>query len=195
MSEMDRIGEAIMARVRAEADGIVADARSRAEETLARARADRDARLAAERSRMLEEARVEAARVLAQSAIAARQELLKAKTAVVEEIFDAARKSLALKPGTAAGLRGLVAEALATLGAEKVRVLASRREVPVVRALLEADRELAARVAEVRESDIGGGVIVEDVAGKRRIDNTYGTRLTMLRPSLLVEIGRELAGA
>jgi V/A-type H+-transporting ATPase subunit E len=192
---MDRIGEAIMTRVRAEADGIVAEARSRAGETLARARTDRDARLAAERARMLEEAKVEAARVLAQSAIAARQELLKAKTAVVEEIFDAARKSLASKPGTAAGLRGLVAEGVAALGAAKARVLASPREAPVVRELLKTDRELADRITEVAEAEGHGGVIVEDVEGRRRVDNTYGTRLTMLRPSLLVEIGRELAGA
>jgi len=34
--------------------------------------------------------------------------------------------------------------------------------------------------------------MVEDIAGKIRIDNTYDTRLEMLLPRLLPEIGKEL---
>jgi len=195
MSEMERISEAVLTKVRAEADGIVAEARARAAEALARAKAQADARIAEERSRMLEEAKVDAARVLAQSTIAARQELLKAKTAVVDEVFAAAAKSLTDGTGAAEGLRNLVSDGIDTLGLEKVRVIASQREACVVRELLKADQQLAGRVAEVKEGTHSGGVIAEDLEGRLRVDNTYETRLAMLRPTLLVEIGRELAGS
>ncbi len=195
MSEMERIADAVLAKVRTEADGILAEACARAEETVARAKTHADARAAEERSRMLEEAKVDAARVLAQSTIAARQELLKAKTAVIEEVLAGVAKSLADGTGASDGLRKLVCDGIDTLGLEKARIIASAREARVVRDLVKADNQLAGRVAEVKEGTHSGGVIVEDLDGRLRVDNTYGTRLAMLRPSLLVEIGRELAGS
>ncbi len=138
---------------------------------------------------------MEAARVLAQSTIQARLELLKAKTAIAEEVFAAAGTSLAATPGTAEGLRALIAEAVETLGLESVRVIVSSSEACVVRTVLEGDPELARRVTEMKDSSRSGGVIVEDPEGKLRVDNTYETRLAMLRPTLLVEIGRELLGS
>ena len=54
------------------------------------------------------------------------------------------------------------------------------------------DTKLAGRITEIREFDGTGGVIVEDIDGKIRIDNTYDTRLEMLLPKLLPEIGKEL---
>lgn len=192
MTEMERIAEAVLHKVRSEAVGILAEARSRADEELARARQQRDARLEQERSRMLEEAKVEAARVLSQSTIAARQELLKAKAAVVEEVFAAAKKGLAAAPGAPEGLRGLIEEGLETLGLDKARVIVAPRDAAAVRAIVKADRKLGDRVAEVSEAAGSGGAVVEDLAGIVRVDNTYETRLGMIRPALLVDIGSEL---
>jgi vacuolar-type H+-ATPase subunit E/Vma4 len=42
------------------------------------------------------------------------------------------------------------------------------------------------------EPGSGGGVIAESLDGKIRLDNTYSTRLEMLRPQILAEIGKEL---
>ena len=58
--------------------------------------------------------------------------------------------------------------------------------------LVEKDKELAGKIVEIREHHGMGGVIVEDIDGKVRIDNTYETRLEMLLPRLLPEIGKEL---
>jgi len=66
-------------------------------------------------------------------------------------------------------------------------------EKPSVK-LVGKDKELAAKVAEIKEHSASGGVIIEDVEGRVRIDNTYETRLEMLLPRLLPEIGKELFG-
>jgi vacuolar-type H+-ATPase subunit E/Vma4 len=61
-----------------------------------------------------------------------------------------------------------------------------------VKKFLEADKELAGKIVEIREYNCLGGVIAEDVEGKLRIDNTYETRLEMLLPQLLPKISEEL---
>jgi V/A-type H+/Na+-transporting ATPase subunit E len=189
---MDSIAEAVLRKVRAEAEGILADANAKADEAVAKARAQRDARLAAERTRLLEEAKVEAARIMAQSALSSRRELLAAKAAVVEEVFSAAKAALAASAGSADALTSLIAEGVARLGREKARVLVSSRDLAGVTVMVRADRELGARVAEVKEAAIDGGTIVEDPAGSLRVDNSYATRLAMARPAMLVEIGSTL---
>jgi len=189
---IDGIAEAVLRKVRAEADGILADAKAKADETVAKACSQRDARLAAERTRLLEEAKVEAARITAQSALSSRRELAAAKAAIVEDVFAAAKDALAGAAGSPDDLRSLIAEGLATLGRDKARVLVSARDLAAVKKLVAADRELGDKVAEVKEAAIDGGAIVEDPAGSLRVDNSYATRLAMLRPTMLVEIGSKL---
>jgi V/A-type H+-transporting ATPase subunit E len=189
---MDGIAEAVLRKVRAEAEGILADAKATADEAVAKARSQRDARLAAERTRLLEEARVEAARIAAQAAISSRRELLAARTEIVEEVFAAARDALAGAAGSADELRSLIADGVATLGRDTARVLVSARDVAAVKKMVAADRELAGRITEVKDGAIDGGAIVEDASSSVRVDNSYGTRLAMLRPSMLVEIGGAL---
>lgn len=189
---LDGIAEAVLRKVRAEADGILADAKAKADETVAKACAQRDARLAAERTRLLEEAKVEAARITAQSALASRRELAAAKAAIVEEVFAAAKDALTKAAGSPDELASLIAEGLAALGRDKARVLVSARDLATVKKMLASDRELAERVAEVKEAPLDGGAIVEDPAGSLRVDNSYATRMAMLRPMMLVEIGSAL---
>jgi V/A-type H+-transporting ATPase subunit E len=189
---MDGIAEAVLRKVRAEAEGILADAKAKADETVAKACSQRDARLAAERTRLVEEAKVEAARVTAQSALASRRELAAAKAAIVEEVFAAAKDALTKAAASPDDLASLIAEGLATLGRDKARVLVSARDVAAVKKLLTADRELGEKTAEVKETAIDGGAIVEDPAGTLRVDNSYATRMAMLRPTMLVEIGSTL---
>ena len=78
---------------------------------------------------------------------------------------------------------------------DKARVYVSPKDVAAVQKLVKEDKELASKVAEVKDFDCVGGVIVEDVDGKIRIDNTYDTRLETLLPQILPEIGEELFGA
>ncbi len=195
MAGMDKISEAIMDKVRAEAESLIKEAGSKAEETIARARKQQEARLLEEKGRMIEESREEAARIMARAAMGARQETLAAKTAVVNEIIGRAKKELAALSGSEKVLISLAKEGIGILGADRVRIYVSARDTTPMQRLVQQDKELARVVSEVRGQDFLGGVIVEAMDGKNRIDNTFETRLEMLLPRVLPEIEKELFGA
>ena len=192
MSGIGKIGEAIMDKVKTEAGDIIKEAEGRAKGELAQAKERQRAKLEEEKTRVLQGAREEATRIVAQAAVKARQELSQAKADVIAEIMSGVKKSLAEKAGDKSLLKVLMEEAADTLGAAKSRAYVSPRDVTAAKELLGGDKGLAARIVEVREYDCLGGAIVEDIDGKVRIDNTYDTRLEMLLPQMLPEIGREL---
>jgi V/A-type H+/Na+-transporting ATPase subunit E len=189
---MERIGEAVISKVRLDAQTIVREAEAKAQEDIVNARAEREARAEQQRNRMRAEAEEEAARILAQASIRARQRLSGAKAEVIARLVDRTRQELSRMPGNESSLLSLVREAVAGLSAGKARVFVSARDLDPARRALEADRELSGRVTDVRECGCQGGAIAEDVDGKLRIDNTYETRLEMLLPRLLPELGKKL---
>ena len=189
---MERISEAILDKVKAEAQEIIKDAEEKARERTERAKGQQATRLEEGRNRLIDEANEEAARILAQSSITSRQELLLAKTRIIDEIISKAKETLASISSDESASLDLIEEAIATLGIDKARVYVSPKDVDAVRKALKGNKKLADRVAEVSEVECSGGVIVEDIEGELRIDNTYDTRLEMLLPRLLPEIGKEL---
>ncbi|TET57402.1 MAG: hypothetical protein E3J50_01365 [Dehalococcoidia bacterium] len=189
---MDKIKDAIISKVRMEAEDITREAKEKAQEEIERARRQREARFAEERGRILTEVEAEAARTLAQASIKARQKLSSTKADIIAEIVDRARRELSQVSSDESHILNLVREATEGLAAAKGRLYVSPKDVGTVRKLLEAHKDLSDRIVEVRESNCLGGVIAEDVEGKLRIDNTYETRLEMLLPRLLPEISRKL---
>ena len=113
---------------------------------------------------------------------------------VVDVIISQAKKALAETSGNKDALKALFKEALDTLGIEKGRVYVAAKDISEMKELVDKDKEWSKRIVEVKECDCTGGVIVEDIDGKLRIDNTYETRLEMLLPNLMPEIGKELFG-
>jgi vacuolar-type H+-ATPase subunit E/Vma4 len=192
MAGMEKIGEAILDKVRAEASGIIKEAEQKAVEEVEQAKRQQAARLEEEKSKMLQGARAEATRIEAQALVKARQELSQAKAEVINEIVSRVRNELAKAASSQSSLGGLIKEAVTTLGLSQGRLYVSPRDLAAVKKLIAQDKELAARVVEVKEHKLSGGVIVEDIGGKVRIDNTYETRLEMLLPRLLPEVAREL---
>jgi vacuolar-type H+-ATPase subunit E/Vma4 len=192
MRGMEKIGEAILDKVKAEAYNIIAEAESKAEEEIEKAKTQLAAKQEAEKDRMLQEAREEATRIEAQALVKARQELSTAKAAVVDEIISRVKKGLSGVSGDSSHLMELVKESTEILGISKGRVYVSAKDKNTVEKLLEKDKELASKIVEIREHEGMGGIIVEDSTGKTRIDNTYETRLEMLLPKLLPEVGKEL---
>lgn len=189
---MDKIKEAIISKVRMEAEDITREAKEKAQEEIERARRQREARFAEERGRILTEMEAEAARTLAQASIKARQKLSSTKADIIAEIVDRARGELSRVSSDESHILNLVREATEGLAAPKAKIYVSPKDVGTVRKLLEAHKDLSDRIVEVRESNCLGGVIAEDVEGKLRIDNTYETRLEMLLPRLLPEISKKL---
>ncbi|MDD4985592.1 MAG: V-type ATP synthase subunit E family protein [Dehalococcoidales bacterium] len=192
MTGMDKIGEAILDKVKVEADGIIAEAEAKANQEIEQAKQQQLARLEEEKSRILRQAGEEATRIEAQATVKARQELSRAKSDVINVIIDRVRKELATGSRDEGSLVSLLKEASALLGTAKGRVYLSAKDIGRIKKALAGDKGLAARIVEVKEYDCSGGVIVEDVEGKIRIDDTYETRLEILLPRLLPEIGREL---
>ena len=141
---------------------------------------------------MLQQAREEATRIEAQALVQARQELSQAKAEVINELISRVKKELAGISSDQNSLLGLIKEAFDTLGVIKGRLFASPKDVTAVRKLVEKDKGMTARVVEIKEHSASGGVIVEDEEGRVRIDSTYETRLEMLLPRLLPEVGKEL---
>ena len=189
---MDKIRDAIISKVRMEAEDITREAKEKAQEEIEKARRQREARFDEERGRILTDVEAEAARTLAQASIKARQKLSSTKADIIAEIVDRARRELSQVSSDESHILNLVREATEGLAAAKGRLYVSPKDVGTVKKLLEAHRDLSDRIVEVRESNCLGGVIAEDIEGKFRIDNTYETRLEMLLPRLLPEISKKL---
>lgn len=189
---MDKIRDAIISKVRMEAEDITREAKEKAQEEIEKARRQREARFDEERGRILTDVEAEAARTLAQASIKARQKLSSTKADIIAEIVDRARRELSRVSSDESHILNLVREAMEALAAAKGKIYVSPKDVGTVKKLLEAHRDLSDRIVEVRESNCLGGVIAEDIEGKLRIDNTYETRLEMLLPRLLPEISKKL---
>ena len=189
---MEKISEAVVGKVKLDAQDITREAEEKAQEEIEKAKRQSEVRFQEERNRMLGEAEEEVARILAQASIHARQQLSSAKADVINKIIDEARKELSRISSDESHLSTLITEAIEELGAEKVRIYVSPKDVSTAKKLLGAHMEFSDKIVEVRESNFLGGVIAEDVEGKLRVDNTYETRLEMLLPKLLPKISKEL---
>ena len=189
---MEKLSSAILEKVKGEADAIIKEAEAQAVARIKAAQDQRQVRSEEQKKKLLSEAGAEASRILAQAAIGARQETLGAKTAVVSEIMDGVKSQLGGLSGNEKVLSALAREGIKALGAQKVRLYVSSKDLPAMQKLVREDSSLASAVIEVKKQESLGGVIIEDAEGKNRIDNTFDTRLEMLLPRLLPEIQKEL---
>lgn len=192
MGEMGKISEAILEKVRAEAEAIIKEAEGKAKEEIEQAKRLRAARFEEEKAKLIQEAREEATRIEAQARVKARQELSKAKADVINDIINRVKKALSATSSDKNVFLGLLKETIDALGGNKARVYVAPKDIGMVGKFLENDKGLASKIVEVKEHNSVGGIIVEDVEGSIRIDNTYETRLEMLLPKLLPEIGKGL---
>ncbi len=189
---MEKISEAVVGKVKLDAQKTVKEAEEKALEEIEKAKEQRVVRFQEERGRMLEAAEEEVARILAQASIKARQQLARAKADTISKIIDGARKELSQVSMDDTHFLSLTRETVKSLGVNKARIYVAPKDVNNVKRFLDADKELSGKIVEVREYNCLGGVIAEDVEGKLRIDNTYETRLEMLLPQLLPKISEEL---
>jgi len=189
---MEKISEAVVTKVRIEAQNIVSKAEEKAQEKREQAQNQREARLQEEKNKMLEEAQEEAARIIAQASIETRQKLSSTKSDIVTKITDRVKQELSQSSSNESHFLNLITEAVGGIGTDKCRIYVSPKDVSTTQKLLESDKKLAAKIVEVKEDNFTGGVIAETLDGTLRIDNTYETRLEMLLPQLLPEISKEL---
>jgi vacuolar-type H+-ATPase subunit E/Vma4 len=190
---MQNISEAVVDKVREDAQAIVKEAEEQATKELEKARTQRDARIEAEKKRLLTAAQEEAARTTAQNAMQARQKVANAKAAVLDGIVEKARESLKKSATSRESLSFLINDGIQGLGeSDKIYVGVAEKDAALAREIVKSDKKLAATVIDVRRCDCTGGVAIENESKSLSVDNTYTTRLEMLLPRILPEIGKRL---
>ncbi len=189
---MEKISEAVVSKVRMEAHNIIKGAEEKAKEEREKARKQREIKLEEEKRKMLDKAEEEAARIVSQASIKARQKLSVAKTDIITKIINRVKQELSEFSSNEGYALNLIREAIDGLGMDKSRIYLSPEDVSTVKEFLREDKELASKIAEIKEDHFLGGVIAEDIDGKLRIDNTYETRLEMLLPKILPELSKKL---
>ena len=115
MKGIEKISEAILGKVRAEAQDIVEEAEEKAQERIERAKRQQEAKLEEEKGKLIEGAKEEATRILAQSSITARQELLLAKTRIIDEIINRVKKTFSEISSDESSPLDLIKETINTL--------------------------------------------------------------------------------
>ena len=191
MKGMEKISDAILSKVKAEADTIINEAREKAATELKKAEEQRQLQFEEQQRRTLAEAEREAARIMAEASVKARQELSQAKAEIVDQIIGRVKKGLA-HISTDQSLPRLIKEAVAGIDSDQIRILVAAKDIAAARDYIKHQGQLASKIVEVKEVDCSGGVIAEKIDGSLRIDNTSGTRLDALMPQMLPQINQQL---
>ena len=192
MKGMEKISEAILDKVKMDAQQIIKEAEEKALQEVEKAEKQLESRFEEGKRKAIEEAEREAAILLAQATIKERQELLRTKADIVDKIIRDVKDALRNISSDESSLISLIKEVVDGLGVDKARLYVSPKDISKVQEFLERDKELASRIIEIKEFDCTGGVIAESIDGKISVDNTYDTRLEMLLPKILPEISKEL---
>jgi len=192
MKGMEKISEAILDKVKVDAQQIIKEAEEKALQDIEKAEKQLETKFEEEKRKAIEGAEREAAIILAQATIKARQELSRTKADIVDKIVSAVNTTLRSISSDESLLLSLIKEVVDELGGDKARIYVSPKDISTVQGFLERDKELASRIMEIKEFDCTGGVIAESIDGKFSLDNTYDTRLEMLLPKILPEIHRGL---
>jgi vacuolar-type H+-ATPase subunit E/Vma4 len=192
MKGMEKISEAILDKVKVDAQRIIKEAEEKALQDIEKAEKQLETKFEEEKRKAIEETEREATIILAQATIKARQELSRTKADIIDKIVSTVKTTLPGISGDGSSLLSLIKEVVDELGGDKARIYVSPKDISKVQQLLERDKELAGRIMEIKEFDCTGGVIAESIEGKFSLDNTYDTRLEMLLPRILPEISQEL---
>jgi len=190
----EKIREAILKKVRAEAQEIISDAELKAKEAVETAKKQTERKFKEEKNRKLLDAKSEAAKILAQASLKARQEILSEKAGIINEIIDKVKTEISQDSIDKELFLSLIKEAVDALEADKARIYVSPKDMDMVQEIIKMNGELKDRITEVKELDCMGGVLAEDIDGMVNIDNTFETRLEMLLPKILPQVGKETFG-
>jgi len=193
--ESDKIRQVVLEKAGTEAQQIVEESNVKARQMIEQEKEKQAKRFFQAKNTILSEARREAAKIEAQASLQAQQSVLKRKDEIIEEITKRVQDELAGNVANQETLGGLIQETIDALGSEgKVRLYVAGKDLEIVKSLVAADKLLATRIFDISTTDCIGGVIAMDADGLVDIDNTDETRMEMLLPKVMPEIGRKLFG-
>jgi len=190
----ERVSKAILDRARAVAEEILEKARKEAEEIINKAKLRRKQEQEREEARIISEAKRKARAIIVKAMLKARKDQSEVKRKIIDVIIERVREEIKRKGfNYRESLKKLIHEAVKTLPPTDIIIYANKGDLKEIREVLR-ELKLTSKVKDIREANISGGVIVETIDGKFRIDNSYETRLEMALSRLLPEISRELFG-
>ena len=193
--ETGEIRKAILDKAKEEADKISSDAEIKAREVIEKAEEQKELRFEEEKKKAISEAYRDASKILSQASLKYRQVRLKEKDAVINEIIKRVKDELSQDVKNKELFVRLIKEAFDALKTDdKVILLVSPKDLDIVREVIEKNSKLKEKITEVSEIDCMGGILMEAANGRVSIDNTFDTRLEMLMPKILPEIGKKLFG-
>jgi V/A-type H+-transporting ATPase subunit E len=193
--ESDKIRKAVIDKAKEDAGKILSDAEIKAREIIEKAEEQKVLRFAEEKKKAISEAYREASKILAQASLKYRQVKFKEKDAVINEIIKRTKDELSKDINDKGLFVHLIQEAIDALETEdKVRLFVSPKDLNIVREVIEENSSLKEKITEVNEIDCMGGILMEAINGMVSINNTFDTRLEMLMPKILPEIGKKLFG-
>jgi vacuolar-type H+-ATPase subunit E/Vma4 len=192
MSGMEKISETILEKVQEDSLQIIEKANDEALKEIQKAEKQAKAKYDDEKQKAVLDAEREAARILAQSQIEARQKVAVAKAEIIEKVTATVKGNLEKVTDRQISLLNLIREAVGGLDVDKAIVYVSAHDISVAKNAVKADTALASKISEIREGKFTGGAIAETPDGMIRVDNTYATRLKMLLPKIMPEIGKTL---
>ncbi len=193
--ETDKIKKAILDKAKADADKIISDAEIKAKEIIEKSEEQKELKFEEEKAKIISATHREASKILAQASLKSRQEILKEKDAVINEIIKKVKDELSQDIKDKELFIRLIKETLEALEDEdSVRLLVSSKDLEIIREVVAENSGLKEKIAEVEGIDCIGGIMIETINGMVSIDNTFDTRLEMLIPKILPEIGKNLFG-
>lgn len=193
--ETPKMRDAILSKARQEARDLLNEARSRAGDRVLKAEEQWRQRFETEKQRLLSDSRREAARIIARADLKARQELLKEKDDIIKEMIGRVRKSLTDNAPETGALSHLINEAVGAFQSEQpLKIKTAGKDMAKVKEIISRDPKLRKRITDVQEIACMGGVISESLDEKVSVDNTFDTRLEMLIPKIMPQVGDILFG-
>lgn len=193
--ETDKIRDAILKKAKGEANQIIADAKTRAMEMIVKAKEQRQSRFEDDKKKSISEAQRDASKIMAQSSLKSRQDILREKDALLNTIVEKVKDELSRTVLDKEYFLPLVRETLKAFETDKqVVIFVSPKDLDTVHRFIEEDSDLKDKISDVKELDCLGGILAQTMDGMVSIDNTYDTRLEMLMPKILPEVGKNLFG-
>lgn len=192
---LERVSKAIIERASLEAEAILEKARKDAEKIINKAKMKRKTMYEREAAKIIEAAKRKARAILVQAILKTRRKIAETKHEIVNNIVNEAKEALKKRSfNIEKSLKNLLLEAMFNMPSGKVVIYINPKDRKVIEKII-SEEGLRNRVEKIFETNnISGGVIVESIDGKFKIDNSYDTRLDMVVSRILPRISKELFG-
>ena len=190
-----RLQQKLIENAKKEAEKIILEAKREAEKIIEEARKAYESKVSETREKIISEAKRKAEEIIVDAKIRARMIIAEEKKKIIDSVFKQVEEIIkSAKFDKKESLLQLLKESIKEIGLDKVKVIVSKQDLGIIKEIKKTvEKELSVKIVEVTGSDkISGGVIVESMDGKIRINNTYEERLASAKSKLAPMIVRKV---